>query len=73
MVLHDVFVSRSSCLFEEQTVWPDVALVGSDKVLALVVNVVDLEDLRVLHVDPVLDEDLVLCSLVHESCGILLG
>ena len=68
-----VIVSRSSCLFEEQTVWPDVALVVSDKVLALVVNVVDLEDLRVLHVDPVLDEDLVLCSLVHESCGILLG
>ena len=68
-----VIVSRSSCLFEEQTVWPDVALVVSDKVLALVVYVVDLDDLRVLHVDPVLDEDLVLCSLVHESCGILLG
>ena len=64
---------RSICLFEEQTVWPDAALVAGDKVLALVVNVVDLDDLRVLHVDPVLDEDLVLCSLVFESCCILLG
>ena len=37
------------------------------------IKVADLDNLRVLHVDSVLDEDLVARSLILESGGILLG
>ena len=67
------FVFSSISLFEEQSIWPDVVLVRGDKVLALVIKVADLDNLRVLHVDSVLDEDLVARALILESGGILLG
>ena len=38
-----------------------------------VVNVADLDDLGVLHVDSVLDEDLVARALILESGGVFLS
>ena len=70
---YSLFVVSSISLFEEKSVRPDVILVCSDKVLALVVDVVDLDDLCVLHVYSVLDEDLVARPLILESGGEVLG
>ena len=73
LCFYTCIVVSSISFFEEQSVRSDVVLVCGDKVLALVVDVVDLDDLRVLHVDSVLDEDFVPCSLILESGGVFLS
>ena len=60
-------------LLEEDTVRPDVPLLGGDEVLPGVGDVLHSDHVRVLHVDSVLDQHLAFLTINHEGGGVILS